>query len=203
MRHLESKSCRRNSRRTLALLQACAFVLVASGALAQEEFLYGGKPIHPGCIHALMMQQGDIVPVTTAVSLEGCASSERSRAKVRYEAEDLAVIEDDALLVGGSFGYRVINQLANGIFGLVVRRVHPDGEERVSLAAVAIVERPMVRHGRIARQQLVELLGEIWIPGMDLTSFRSVENRVHFVAGVGPDRVERDFDFTRLGKMRK
>ena len=73
----------------------------------------------------------------------------------------------------------------------------------MSLAAVKIVERPMVRHGKIVRLQLIELLGEVWIPDMELTSFRSVGNRVHFVAGAGPERVERDFDFTRLGKLRK
>jgi hypothetical protein len=149
------------------------------------------------------MQEGDTIPVTTAVSLDGCSFSERSKAKVRYEADDLAVIEDDALLGGGSFGYRVLNQFENGIFGLAIRRVLPDGKERVSLAAVDIVERPMVRNGKIVRQKQLELLGEIWIPGMDLTSFRSVGNRVHFIAGVGPDRIERDFDFTALGKLRK
>jgi hypothetical protein len=149
------------------------------------------------------MQQGDAVPVTTAVSLEGCASSERSKAKVHYESDDLAVIEDDALLNGGSFAYRVISQLDNGIFGLAIRRVLLDGEERVSLAAVELVERPMIRHGRIVHLQQIELLGELWIPDMEMRSFRSVGNRVHFVAGVGPDKVERDVDFTRLGKMRK
>jgi hypothetical protein len=203
MNHLESESRPRNARWALALLHACAIVAVAGAAQAKEEFLYSGEPIHPGCIHALAMQQGDAVPVTTAVSLEGCASSERSKAKVRYESDDLAVIQDDALLGGGTFGYRVLNQLDNGIFGLAIRRVLPDGEERVSLAAVNIVERPMIRHGNIVRLKLVELLGELWIPNMELTSFRSVGNRVHFVAGVGPERVERDLDFTRLGKMRK
>ena len=48
-----------------------------------------------------------------------------------------------------------------------------------------------------------ELLGELWIPGMDVLSFRSAGNVVHFVAGVGPDRVERHVDFTRLGRMRE
>ncbi len=91
----------------------------------------------------------------------------------------------------------------NGIFGLAIRRVLPDGAERVSLAAVKIVERPMVRHGRIVRLSLIEVLGELWIPDIELASFQSVGNRVHFVAGVGPERVERDFDFTRLGKMRR
>ena len=61
----------------------------------------------------------------------------------------------------------------------------------------------MVRHGNIVRLSLIEVLGELWIPDMELASFRSVGNRVHFVVGVGPERVERDFDFTRLGKMRK
>ena len=185
------------------MLHACVIVAVAGEAQAREAFLYKGEPIHPGCIHALAMQQGDAVPVTTAVSLEGCATSERSVAKVRYESDDLAVIEDDALLGGGSFGYRVLNQFDNGIFGLAIRRVLPDGAERVSLAAVKIVERPMVRHGRIVRLSLIEVLGELWVPDMEVASFRSVRNRVHFVAGVGPERVERDFDFTRLGKMRK
>jgi hypothetical protein len=203
MNHLESESRSRNARRALALLYACAIVAVAGGAQAEEGFLYNGKPIHPGCVHALAMQQGDAVPVTTAVSLEGCLSSERAGAKVRYESDDLAMIEDDALLGGGAFGYRVLSQLDNGIFALAIRRVLPDGEERVSLAAVKIVVRPMVRHGSIVRLQLIELLGELWIPDMELASFRRVGNRVHFVAGVGPERVERYFDFTRLGKMRK
>jgi hypothetical protein len=73
----------------------------------------------------------------------------------------------------------------------------------VSLAAVEIVERPMIRHGNIVQLKLVELLGELWIPDMELMSFRSVGNRVHFSAGTGDERVEREVDFTRLGKMRK
>jgi hypothetical protein len=202
MNPIELESRFRNVWRALVLLHALAIVAVAGGAQASEAFLYSGEPIHPGCVHALVMQRGDSVPVTTAVSLEGCSSSKRSAAKVRYESDDLAVIEDDALLGGGSFAYRVLNQFDNGIYGLAIRRVLPDGEERVSLAAVKIVERPMIRHGSIVQLRLIELLGELWIPGMELTSFRSVGNRVHFVAGVGSERVERDFDFTRLGKMR-
>ena len=203
MNPLEPQVRSENARRALVLLTAFAIVATAGGAQAKGKFLYSGEPIHPGCVHALAMQQGDAVPVTTAVSLEGCAASERSRAKVHYESDDLAVIEDDALLGGGSFGYRVLNQLDNGIFGLAIRRVLPDGTDRVSLAAVVIVERPMIRHGNIISAQLVELLGELWIPDMEMTSFRSFGNRVHFVAGTGRDRIERDIDLTRLGKMRK
>ncbi len=203
MSHLDRPWRSSNARPALALLRACAVVALAGDAQAAEAFLYSGEPIHPGCIHALAMHQGDTVPVTTAVSLEGCASSERSRAKIRYESGDLAVIEDDALLGGGSFGYRVLNRLDNGIFGLVIRRVFPDGQERVSLAAVKIVERAMIRHGAIVNLQQIELLGELWVPGMELISFRSVGNKVHFVAGQGPDRIERDVDLTRLGKLRE
>lgn len=202
MSHVESQRRFRSLRTVLVLLGVGGVVALAGVANARGAFLYGGEPIHPGCVHALVMQQGDAVPVTTAVSLEGCASSARSVAKLHYESDDLAVIEDDALLGGGSFGYRVLNQLDNGIYGLAIRRILPDGTERVSLAAVKVVERPMIRHGNIVQLQLVELLGELWIPEMEMTSFRSVKNRVHFIAGVGPDRVERDVDFTRLGKMR-
>jgi len=179
-----------------------ALVLGAGAADAEEAFTDAGRPIHPGCIHALAMHQGDAVPVTTAVSLAGCATSERSKSEVHYEG-DLAVIEDEALLGGGSFGYRVINQLDNGIFGLAVRRVLPDGSERVSLAAVQMVARPMIRHGSSVRLMLIELLGEMWIPDMQLLSFKSVGNKVHFASGVGPERVERTIDFTRIGKQRK
>jgi len=192
-----------NPRRSFALLTVAALVAAAGTAHARPNFLYSGEPVHPGCVHALVMQQGDSVPVTTAVSLEGCASSQRARAKIRYVSDDLATIEDDELLGGGSFGYRVLNQLDNGIFGLAILRTLPDGEERVSLAAVKMVERPMIRHGNIVRLQMIELLGELWIPDMEVMSFRSVGNRVHFTAGQGPERVERDVDFTRLGKLRK
>ncbi len=196
---------RTKARGRLALVWLAAGVTLASagGAQGKENFVYEGKPIHPGCVHALAMQQGDAFPVTAAVVLEGCATSQRSQAKLQYESDDLAVIRDPLLTGDGSFGYRVINQLDNGIFGLVIRRVSASGEESVSLAAVQLVERPMIRQGSLVHLQLIELLGELWLPGMDLTSFRSIGNKVHFVSGVGPDRVERDVDFTRLGKLRR
>lgn len=185
-----------------ALLAAGAVALIGSEAGAQAGFEYAGAPVHPGCIHALAMHQGDRAPVTTAVSLEGCASSSRSKGKVRYE-RDLLVIDDEELLGGGSFGYRVLNRLDNGIFGLAIRRVRPDGEERVSLAAVQLVPRAMVRNEGLVNLMLAELLGELWVPDMELSSFRSNGNAVHFVSGVGPDRVERNVDLSRLGRQRK
>lgn len=183
-------------------LGACALAILAGEARAQDAFVYAGKPVHPGCVHALVMHQGDRAPVTTAVSLPGCEASERSQSEPRPEGE-LLVIEDDALLGGGSFGYRVLNQLENGIFGLAIRRVDAEGKERVSLAAVQMVARDMMRNGRMRRVMMVELLGELWVPDMELSSFRTMGNSVHFVSGVGPDRVERNVDFTRLGKTRR
>jgi hypothetical protein len=186
----------------LVLVSVLALAVAALEAHAQTRLLYGSEPVHPACVHALAMQQGERIPVTTAVSLEGCAASERSKSKVQYEGE-LAVFEDEALLAGGSFGYREITQLQNGIIGLAIRRTFPDREDRVSLAAVKIVERPMIRRGEVVQFHMLELLGELWIPDMDLLSFRSVGNLVHFVSGEGPHKVDRTVDFTRLGKLRK
>jgi len=200
LRELQGRRAR--ARGWVVLLVAWAVAVGSSEARADGTFVYADEPVHPGCVHALAMNQGDRIPVTTAVSLEGCAASERSKSKVRHEG-DLLVIEDDALLGGGSFGYRVLNRLDNGIFGLAIRRVLPDGEERVSLAAVQMVPRAMIQNGTILNLMQLELLGELWVPDMQLTSFRSVGNSVHFVSGVGPDRVERNVDLTRLGRQRK
>ena len=198
----EGRKDRRWFRIHLQLLAIAALGASTGEARAQTPFLFGDEPVHPACVHALTMDQGESVPIITAVTLVGCASSERSKIPVRYE-RDFLVFEDAGLLGDGSFGYRKLTQLDNGIFGLVIRRVLPDGEEKVSLAAVTMVDRPMVRHGDIVHMQQLELLGEIWIPGMDELSFRSKGNIVHFIAGTGPERVERRIDFTRLGKLRK
>lgn len=201
-RKSRARKSRRGPRIRLQLLVIAALAASTGEARAQPSFLFGDEPVHPACVHALTMHQGESVPIITAVTLVGCASSERSRIPVRYDG-DYLLFEDPDLLGGGSFGYRELTQLENGIFGLVIRRMLPDGEEKVSLAAVKLVDRPMVRHGDIVHMQQVELLGEIWIPGMDELSFRSMGNIVHFVAGTGPDRVERRIDFTRLGKLRQ
>jgi hypothetical protein len=202
MRPRRSPSRSTRTARGVALLYALALVAGAAGAHAQTHLAYAGKAVHPACVHALAMHQGDAVPVTTAVSVEGCASSERSASAVRVE-DEFYVFEDDAVLGGGSFGYRELTQLDNGIIGLVVRRVLPDGAERVSLAAVLTATRPMIRNGHIIQVEQIELLGELWIPDMQVMSFRSMGNTVRFSAGSGPDKVEREVDFTRLGRMRR
>ena len=151
MNHPRSQRTSTRLRRSCVLLCAWATVAVANQADAGKPFIYKGEPVHPACVQALAMQQGDAVPVATAVSLEGCAASERSRSRVRYKG-DIAWFEDEALMGAGSFGYR-------------------------------------------------ELLGEIWIRDMQMASFRSVGNVVHFSAGVGRNRVDRTVDLTRLGRI--
>lgn len=185
------------------LVAAWALAGIVGPARAQDGFSYAGEPVHPSCIQALVMHQGDRSPVTTAVSLEGCEASDRSKVPVRHEGDLLVIEDDDALPGGGSFGYQVINRLENGIFGLAIRRVDADGKERVSLAAVQMAPRAMLRNSKIRNVMMVELLGELWVPDIELASFRSVGNKVHFISGVGPNRVERNVDFTRLGKLRR
>jgi hypothetical protein len=202
MNRQASRSHSVHAPRLLRFCCALAITAIASDASARSPFLYAGEPVHPACVHALVMHQGDEVPVTTAVSLEGCAVSERSKSKLQFGRE-ITYFEDAAVLGGGSFGYRELTQLDNGIYALAIVRVHPGGEERISLAAVEIVERPMVRHSQIVQLKQLELLGEIWIPNMDLFSFKSMGNVVIFSAGEGTEKVERKFDFTRLGRMRK
>jgi hypothetical protein len=202
MNRRETQSGSRYTSLALAFLCATSIAAFASAAHAQSNLLYGDEPVHPACVHALAMHQGDATPVTTAVSLEGCSSSERSKSRVQHKGE-VVFFEDETLLGGGSFGYRELTQLENGIIGLAIVRVLPDGEERVSMAAVTKIARPMIRNGQIVQLEQIELLGELWIPDMQLMSFKSLGNVVHFSAGAGPDRVEREIDFTRLGRMRK
>jgi hypothetical protein len=197
----ESKRRSIRSRPLLALVILLGLATTVVESHAETRLLYGSEPVHPACVHALVMHPEDAVPITTSVSLEGCEASARAKSKVRYEGE-LAVFEDEALLGGGSFAYRELTQLENGIIGLAIQRIAPDGAERVSLAAVKIVSRPMMRKGRIIQLQMLELFGEIWVPAMQMLSFRSVGNLVHFTSGAGPHKVDRTVDFTPLGKLR-
>jgi len=78
MEHRERTNRSIPLRASLVLLAALLWAALAREADAREPFLYAGQPVHPACVHALAMHQGDRMPVTTAVSLEGCAASERS-----------------------------------------------------------------------------------------------------------------------------
>jgi hypothetical protein len=174
--------------------------LSASGAAEAEDFVFSGEPIHPACVEALAMQSGDAIPVTKAVSLTGCAASQRSRLAVEREGS-FRTIHGPA---GGSFGYALISTLDNGIFVIGIRRTDAQGASSVSLAAVDIRQQPqLMRTGEVAQRWILEMVGEVWLPGMDLASVQTVGNRVHFVAGVGASRKEEVVDLTRIGRARR
>jgi hypothetical protein len=188
--------------RWAALWAACAgllFVLTASGASAQEPFIYNSEPVHPGCVHALVMQAGDALPVTTSVSLPGCMASERSKPPIERR-DKVLVIRDEALLGDQVFGYRHLSTLDNGIFVLGILRESPDGSNHVTLAAVQIVERPTIRFRELGTHFVLQMVGEVWIKDMQMASVRTVGNKVHFSAGVGPSRETRTVDLSKIGK---
>ncbi len=179
------------------LLGLSLSLLGAMQAQAGEPFYWGDKPIHPGCVHALVMSEGDAIPVNIGVSLEGCSASARSKAPVKIE-DKLISFEDDTLLGGGSFGYIHISTLENGIYILGIARELPDGTERVSLAAVDLIQHRMMRQGAMVNRILIESLGEMWVEDLYLASVRSSGNVVRFRAGSGTTRVEESVDFSRI-----
>lgn len=177
-------------------------VLAASGAAkAEDGFVFSGKPVHPACVEALAMRTGDAIPVTTAVSLSGCAASERSKLAVKQDGSAYLIEGPDG---GGTFGYRVISALDNGMFIVAIRRTDSQGAASVSLAAVDIRERPtLLRGGDVGTRKILEMVGEVWLPDVQLGSVETVGNIVHYWAGVGANRREGTVDLTRIGKARR
>jgi len=180
-----------------------ATLLIGGRAEAEGKFLFDEEPIHPGCVHALVMQDGDAIPVTTSISLRGCKSSSRSKATITWTGTDVATIEDEILLGEGSFGYRVLSTLKNGIYIIGITRQHGDGTKRISLAALDVTKRPMLVGGEVTDQFVLEMIGEIWVKDIEFASLRTVGNAVHFSAGVGPSRTQRSIDLSRIKRARK
>ncbi len=181
-----------------------ATLFVASPALAQTTMLFEGDPVHPACILALVDSGSDErMPITVGVSLPGCKASPRSEIKVSYE-DETSWIEDAALLGEGErFGYRALGRLDNGIYGVAMRRVGADGKAHVSLAAIDLVERAMIRNSLVIQVPTLELLGILPLPDAQSKSFRQVGNLVRVKVGWGANARERSVDFTELGKARK
>jgi hypothetical protein len=197
-----------NSRTTARLGGLAAGVLTmilltSATASAQRGGLYfeGGR-VHPACIHALTMQEGDTISVLTAISLPGCAASERTRSEVKFEGE-VVYFEDDAILGGGSFGYRELTRLENGMYAIGIRRILADGTKHFSVAAVEIVARPMLRSGMVVRPEMLELVGEARVEISGMASLETAGNVVSFKSGLGPKAVSRTVDFSRVGAERR
>ena len=180
-----------------------AALLLISGAAHAEDLFHNDKAIHPACLEALTRAtEGEKFPVTLAVSLLGCEASSRSEIPVR-RAEGISTIEDEALLGGEAFSYHALGQLNNGIYAVAVRRTSPDGAERISLAAIDIVARPMLVSGQIITVPMLELLARVSLPEAEFKSFRKVDNTVQVRAGPGARAIDRTVDLTALGKARK
>ncbi|MBW2274186.1 MAG: hypothetical protein JRG96_13015 [Deltaproteobacteria bacterium] len=181
-------------------LAALAVALVLPLSAASEPFIFSGEPVHPGCVHAVAMQPGDVVPVTTSVSLEGCAASERSKAPLKFD-KDIIYIEDEKLTGSGSFGYRHLSTLDNGLFVVGIRRVDAEGSVQVSLAAMGIRKRPTLqRGGQVGDRLVLEMVGEVRLPDMRMASLRVLGNRVQYSAGAGTSRVDGSVDLSRIGR---
>ena len=195
---------RRGMRR---LLPSLALIVCTSmfsgGAWAKNSLLFNNEPVHPACLYDLVTQaEGDRLPITLAVSLAGCGASARGALAVT-EKDEAITIADEKLIGPGNFAYRPLSRLENGIYAIGVRRIDGEGKSKVSLAAVTISERPMIRNGMVIQVPTLELLGLLPLPDSDLKSFRRVGNKVQVRVGAGPNAMDRSVDLTELGKALK
>jgi hypothetical protein len=188
-------------RRVIAAIFVCSALLTAQQVHALSPLLYKGEPVHPACIHRLVMKDGEDRPITVAVNLRACALSPISKAKVQSN-DTLTFFEDDEVLGGGSFGYRSLSQLDNGIYALAIRRTLPDGTVEVSLAAVDLVTRPMLFNGVVVDIPMIELLANRRLRDGNDKSFMRVGNRVDLKIGSGTRAKYLSVDMTALGRAR-
>lgn len=185
------------------LLLTLSTSMISATASAEHELVFKGKPVHPACLYALVTQaEGDRLPVTLAVSLAGCESSALGALPVTT-LEEAPTIADEKLIGPGTFSYRALSQLENGIYAVGVRRIDGEGKRSVSLAAVDLVERPMIRNGMVIQVPTLELLGIVPLPDSQVKNFRRVRNKVQVRVGMGANAFERTVDLTELGKARK
>jgi len=192
------------SRLLLGLLSGlCLMWTLAPGAAQADDFLFKAKPIHPACVHALVTNlEGDPLPVPLVVSLAGCMASPRAEIPIRYEGEAIE-IQDETLLGDETFGYRVLSQLTDELFIVGVRRMSPDGTNRISLAVIDIVERPMFSLGAVMQVPALELMALVPLPKSQTMNFRRSGNLVQIKVGTGPNAMDRTVDLTPLVKASK
>jgi hypothetical protein len=187
--------------RVIAALFVCTVSLTALEAHALSPLLYKGELVHPACIHRLVMKDGEERPITVAVNLQACTLSPIAKVKVKHD-DTLTSFEDDELLGGGSFGYRSLSRLDNGIYALAIRRTRPDGTVEVSLAAVDLVTRPMLLNGVVIQVPMLELLANRRLHEANHKSFIRVGNRVDLKIGSGSSARNLSVDMTALGRAR-
>lgn len=179
-------------------------IAVAPDAAKADDFLFKGKPIHPACVHALVTNlEGDPLPVPLVVSLAGCMASPRAEIAIRHEENEAIEIQDEALLGGAAFGYRVMSQLTDELFIIGTRLTSADGTKHVSLAVIDIVERPMFNLGAVMQVPALELLALVPLPKSESMNFRRSGNVVQVKVGSGPNAFDRTVDLSPLVKAIK
>ena len=195
--------CGRN-RVLLGLLPGLCLTWMLVPAVAQaNDFLFKSKPIHPACVHALVTNiEGDPLPVPLGVSLAGCMASPRAKIPIRYEGEAIE-IQDETLLGGATFSYRVMSQLTDDLFIVGVRQTSAEGTNKISLAVIDIVERLMFGNGAVMQVPALDLLALVPLPKSQTMNFRRSGNRVQIKVGTGPNAMDRTVDLTPLVKASK
>jgi hypothetical protein len=199
---LQNLHLQKNCRTAWAFIAGFLALSVAGSAAAIDPFIDGAVVVHPACVESLVMKPGETVSVVRSVNLSGCRGTTRTASKVEHR-EQVVLFEDEVLLGGGSFGYRHLSTLDNGLFILGIRRESPDGIQQVSLAAVGLYERPQLLQGQVVKRMILEMIGEVRIKDIRLASVSTIGNTVRFSAGIGASKVDRIVDLSKIGKAMK
>jgi len=184
---------------TVFYLLACAgFVLNTSQVLAGSDIplSFEDKPIHPACIRALAMKKGDILPVTNTVDLEGCMANPSSQTAPQVKEGIHTILLDEAQ-GGGSFSYRILGTLDNGIRIVGIGRVAADGSRAISVAGIDLVVERALRHGEMVKRQFLKLVFDRWVEDFTHGQVQVVGNSVRFVVRSGTSKVDRVVDLSR------
>jgi hypothetical protein len=198
---LTARRAPRTHRRALPTLLIGLSLLVGTNAWAEQSFQWSGRAIHPACVHALAMTSGDAIPVTTAVSLEGCMASERAQS-APTRVDGFYTFENEALLGEGSFGYTELSTLDNGLIILAIARTDGTGARQLSVAAVDLADRPMLRNREVTSRRMLEMIGEVWIANLDLASVKTNGNVIQISTGAGNRANPQTIDLSRIAKAR-
>lgn len=126
--------------------------LASAGGLspsADEAFMYGGQPIHPGCIRELVSEfNGDNIVGSVNLGKTPDRGCDRSN---RYLREDLA--KQDGYLIytdpatGVRFGYRHRAVLAPGLHHLDIREISTGSFASADSIVVRVYSRPVLERG--------------------------------------------------------
>ena len=120
-----------------------------SSPCADDGFMYGGQPIHPGCIRELVSEvNGDHIVGSVNLGRTPGRGCDRSN---RYLPEGLA--KEDGYLIytdpgtGVRFGYRHRARLAPGLHHLDIREISTGSFTYVDSVVVRFYSQPVLERG--------------------------------------------------------